>query len=294
MPSSSIAQVESSGTAGVVGSGGLVIGGGGSIIGGGGSSMGVASIAGLERSRVTLPVAPRRTPGTLPKNTSPKETPPALKPAHVPDWGAANHNASVSPAPLDALIIPTDGLTDRDTLWLKTGRPWILILMDFVVSSAKLLLKSKLTVPVNEARGPEMLPKLPDRWNVSTMSAFAPEAANTASPATALVDASRLAHEGSDLCPPASAPNCVIGPPTHPPEGTALRPLCAYTINHPPTTTKHHATKFFCDIDHNSRAHHASSAPLTRSRREFFGTVSERRPDTQAGCGVAGLFLWPL
>ena len=126
---------------------------------------------------------------------------------------------------LEASIIPTDGLTDRDTLWLKTGRPWTLILMDFIVSSAKLLLKSKLTVPVNGTRGPTKLPKLPDRWNVSTMSAFAPGAAIRASAATAVVDASRPAHEGSDLCPPASAPNCFISAPTQPPEGTGLRPL---------------------------------------------------------------------
>src|ERR1700722_7905921 len=243
MPSSSIAQVESSGTAGVVGSGGLIIGGGGSIIGGGGSSMGAASIAGLERSRLTLPVAPRRTPGTLPNNTSPKETSPELKPAHVPDWGAANHNASVSPALLDASIIPTDGLTDRDTLWLKTvGRPWTLIVMDFSVSVAKLLLNSKLTVPVNETKGPEMLPKLPDRWNVSTTLAFAPGAAIRASAATALVDASRLAHEGSELCPPASAPKCFISARTQPLE---RRLLCATPLTPRRLQLKITRRKFF-------------------------------------------------
>jgi hypothetical protein len=112
-PSSIIAQVESSGTAADAGGGGLITGGGG------GAIMGGASIALSEGSRVTQPVAPRRTSGTFPKNTSPKETSPALKPAHVPDWGAANHNSSVSPALLDASIIPTDGLTDRDALWLK-------------------------------------------------------------------------------------------------------------------------------------------------------------------------------
>ena len=109
------------------------------------------------------------------------------------------------------------------------GRPWILIVMEFVVSSAKSLLKSKLTVPVNETRGPEMLPKLPVRWNVSTTSAFAPGAANKASAATALVDASRLAHEGSDLCPPASAPNCFISAPTQPPEGP---PYGLFALHH--------------------------------------------------------------
>src|SRR4029077_15948875 len=154
------------------------------------------------------PVAPRRSPVRPPKITSPKETSPALKPAHVPDWGAANHNASVSPALLDAPITPTDGVTDRDTLWLKRGRPWTLISMDVNVSTAKSLLKSKSTVPVNGTRGPKKLLKLPDRLNVSATSAFALEAAIRASAATAVVDASRRAHEGSHFRPPASASNC--------------------------------------------------------------------------------------
>ena len=180
---------------------------------------GVEYRGGSERSRVTLPVAPRRTPGTLPKNTSPKETSPALKPAHVPDWGAANHNASVSPALLDAPIIPTDGLTDRDTLWLKTVAPLDTDRDGLRRFLGEVVAEVQIDRPGERDQGPEMLPKLPDRWNVSTTSAFAPGAAIRASAATAVVDASRLAHEGSDLCPPASAPNCFISAPTQPLRG---------------------------------------------------------------------------
>jgi hypothetical protein len=101
------------------------------------------------------------------ESTSPKEILPVVKPTHVPDFGAANHNSALSPEPSDASINPTDGLTDRDMLWLK-ARPRTPIEMDVNVSVAKVLLKSKLTVPLNEARGPEMLPKLPDSVEVST------------------------------------------------------------------------------------------------------------------------------
>src|ERR1700759_1847730 len=111
-PSSIIAQVESSGTGEPVT---------GPVDGGGGGSR----ITGSERSRVTTPFAPKRPrPPVRPlKATSPKETPPVLKPAHVPDCGAANHNASVSPALLEAPTNPTDGTRDRDALWLNTERP---------------------------------------------------------------------------------------------------------------------------------------------------------------------------
>ena len=113
-----IAQVESSGTAGAWGAGLLWVaddyrrGGGGS------------SIAGPEGSRVTQAGSAEQDSVSVTKKHLTKRDPaPALKPAQVPDWGAANHNASVSPVLLDASISPTDGPTDRDMLWLKTGAP---------------------------------------------------------------------------------------------------------------------------------------------------------------------------
>ena len=43
-----------------------------------------------------------------------------------------------------------------------------------------------------------------------------------------------------------------------------------YTINHPATTTKHHATKFFCDIDHTTVAR------ITQVRRRSMRSADVR------------------
>ena len=107
-PSSIIIQVETSGTAGLVtGVGGSGIAGPGRVENSGAREVARNDAVGAEEAE--SPVRPL-------KATAPKETPPASKPAHVPDWGAANHNASVSPALLEAPTNPTDGTRDSDTL----------------------------------------------------------------------------------------------------------------------------------------------------------------------------------
>jgi hypothetical protein len=159
---------------------------------------------------------------------------------------------------LDASITATFDVANTSCgagLWLKTGRPLTVIFMDFTVSVAKLLLKSTLIVPVNATgEGNGKLLKLPDSAKVSITSAFAAEAAIRASAAKTVADADLLVHKENNVCPPAKEFDGFIGPPIRPSPGIALPSLCAYTINHPAPTTKHHATNLFCDLDHTTIA----------------------------------------
>src|ERR1700733_4803490 len=100
------------------------------------------------------------------------------------------------------------------------------MLMDFNVGLVGLV-KSTLIVPVNPSSGNW---KLPDTSNVQT-SALAAGAAIRASAARTVADANLLVHKENNVCPPAKESDCFIDPPIEPSPGTAVRPLCAYTIN---------------------------------------------------------------
>lgn len=172
---------------------------------GGGSIGGGASMGDSRESRVTTPVAPRRSPVRPPKITSPPEIEPLLKPAHVPAFGVANVKVSTSPLLLDAPMTACLAHVAKfsDGLVVKTGRPWTVMVMDFSVSVAKSLLKSKPIVPVNAVGEPKKLLRLPDRLKVSTTSALAPEDATRGSAAKTAADASALVLNENNVCPPA-------------------------------------------------------------------------------------------
>jgi hypothetical protein len=84
--------------------------------------------------------------------------------------------------------------------------------------------------------------------------------------------------------------------------GDCVTASCAYTINHPATTTKLHATNLFCDIDHTTIAR-IPQERLTQvrasckfganigSRCEFSLAIQEKALSVQGPRDVAGFFV---
>ena len=109
------------------------------------------------------------------------------------------------------------------------GCPLTLILIDFNVSVVKLLLKSKSTVPVNEVSGPKKLPKSPIRFERLERRPLSRQGPRSGpAPQPRLRTRVRLAHEGSDLRPSASAPTCFMNARPNPLGGPLYGPFALH------------------------------------------------------------------